>query len=86
MNVAVKMVSVPFRCEADLEKTINDTARQLAWKKSQVIRECVKLAAPQLLLRMNQGRAEAMRQHIRKFAGRWDGKISGTELLKRTRP
>jgi len=28
----------------------------------------------------------AMQQHIRKRAGAWKGKISGVELLKRTRP
>jgi hypothetical protein len=86
MKTTGKLVSVPFRCEAELEETIQDTARKLAWKKSQVIRECIKLGAPQLLLRMNQGRAEAMRQHFTQFAGRWDGTVSGAELLKKTRP
>ena len=86
MSTTLKTVHVPFRCEAEIVKTIEDTAQQLHWKKSQVIRECVKIGAPQLLLRMSKGRTDAMRQHIHKFAGRWDGNISGTELLKKTRP
>ena len=82
----MKTVHVPFRCETEIENIIADAARQLRWKKSQVIRECVKIGAPQLLLRMSKGRTEAMRQHFRKFAGRWDGNIAGAALLKRTRP
>ncbi len=36
--------------------------------------------------RPKAGTANAMQQHIRSRAGAWQGKISGVELLKRTRP
>ncbi len=28
----------------------------------------------------------ALQRHIRRYAGSWSGKVSGKELLKRTRP
>lgn len=34
----------------------------------------------------NQVARDAAVEHIRRFAGTWDGYISGEELLKRTRP
>ena len=36
--------------------------------------------------RPKAGAANAMQRHIRARAGAWKGKISGVELLKRTRP
>jgi hypothetical protein len=37
-------------------------------------------------IQKNQTARDAAVEHIRKFAGTWDGYISGEELLKRTRP
>ncbi len=34
----------------------------------------------------DQAARDAAVEHIRRFAGTWDGYISGEELLKRTRP
>lgn len=39
-----------------------------------------------LVARPVKGKANALQRHIRARAGTWDGKISGVELLKRTRP
>jgi bifunctional DNA-binding transcriptional regulator/antitoxin component of YhaV-PrlF toxin-antitoxin module len=36
--------------------------------------------------RPKPGALNAMQRHIRARAGAWQGKISGVELLKRTRP
>ena len=36
--------------------------------------------------RPKAGAANAMQRHIRARAGAWRGKISGVELLRRTRP
>ena len=36
--------------------------------------------------RPKAGTPNAMQQHIRRRAGAWQGRISGLELLKRTRP
>ena len=37
-------------------------------------------------LRKRDGMPNAMQRHIRARAGAWMGKISGVQLLKRTRP
>jgi predicted transcriptional regulator len=34
----------------------------------------------------NRAAQDAAVEHIRRFAGTWDGYVSGEELLKRTRP
>jgi bifunctional DNA-binding transcriptional regulator/antitoxin component of YhaV-PrlF toxin-antitoxin module len=39
-----------------------------------------------LVVRPLKTKANAMQKQIRKRAGTWDGKVSGVELLKRTRP
>ena len=37
-------------------------------------------------VKMNQAARDASVEHIRRFAGTWDGYCSGEELLRRTRP
>lgn len=39
-----------------------------------------------LVARPLKDKSNAMQQHIRARAGTWRGKLSGVELLKRTRP
>jgi bifunctional DNA-binding transcriptional regulator/antitoxin component of YhaV-PrlF toxin-antitoxin module len=36
--------------------------------------------------RKENGTANEAQRHIRSRSGKWDGKVSGTELLRRTRP
>ena len=40
----------------------------------------------QIVVRKKSGVLNDAQRHIRARAGHWDGKISGAELLRRTRP
>jgi bifunctional DNA-binding transcriptional regulator/antitoxin component of YhaV-PrlF toxin-antitoxin module len=40
----------------------------------------------QIVVRKKSGALNEAQRHIRTRAGQWDGKISGAELLRRTRP
>ncbi|MFA5191665.1 MAG: AbrB/MazE/SpoVT family DNA-binding domain-containing protein [Verrucomicrobiia bacterium] len=40
----------------------------------------------QIVVRKKSGELNDAQRHIRARAGHWDGKISGAELLRRTRP
>ena len=43
-------------------------------------------AGGEIRARRKDSRASRVRNHIRKYAGTWDGHCSGEELLRRTRP
>jgi hypothetical protein len=76
-----------YRVDDDTEKKISKAAHELKWNKSQVVRECLNLGVPLLLLRRRSHHdAEAWAKHVKSRAGTWAGKMSGEKLLKLTRP
>ena len=76
-----------YRVDDETELKVARAARELKWNKSQVVRECLNLGVPLLMLRRRSRHdAGAWVKHVKSRAGTWTGKISGESLLKLTRP
>jgi predicted transcriptional regulator len=75
--------TVTIRLPEKLARKLKSKARAANSTPTAVLRE----AAEKYVAQPAKGeKLNAMQRHIEKYAGTWDGDISGEELLKLTRP
>ena len=70
-----------IRLPKSLVRDFRAKTRAAGTNPSEVLRKAV-----EDYVKKEQAAREAAVEHIRRFAGTWDGDISGEELLRRTRP
>ena len=75
--------TLTIRLPETLARKLKSKARAANTTPTEVLRE----AAEKYVAQPAKGeKLNAMQRHIYKYAGTWDGDISGEELLKMTRP
>jgi hypothetical protein len=75
--------TLTIRLPSTLARQLKAKTRAAKTNPSAVLRE----AAENYVASSKAGpEPNALQKHIAKYAGRWDGDISGEELLRRTRP
>jgi predicted transcriptional regulator len=76
--------TLTIRLPEKLARQLKSKARATNTTPTEVLRDAAAKFVAQSHL--NGRKTNAMQRHIDKFAGTWDGDISGEELLKLTRP
>jgi predicted transcriptional regulator len=76
--------TLTIRLPEKLARQFKSKARAANTTPTEVLREAAQKFVTQS--RSDGKRLNAMQRHIDKYAGNWDGDISGEELLRLTRP